>query len=90
LAKSLEGSGTLPDGWPVNNPPLGRLHARDLQAALTALGFDTGGIDGVVGPNTREALRRFQAREGLEQDGYAGAEAYEAVIGVPPQDEDED
>lgn len=88
LAKTLEGSGALPGGWPEANPPLNRTHARDLQAALTALGFDTQGIDGVVGPNTRAALRAFQQSEGLEPDGYAGAEAYEQVIGAPPQAED--
>ncbi|XBQ17574.1 MAG: lytic murein transglycosylase [Oceanicaulis sp.] len=88
LAKALEGSGDLPGGWPEANPPLGRLHARDLQAALTALGYDTQGIDGVVGPNTRAALQRFQQDKGLEADGYAGAEAYEQVIGVPPAEED--
>jgi membrane-bound lytic murein transglycosylase B len=84
LAKALEGSGALPGGWPEGDPPLGRNHARDLQAALTALGFDTQGIDGVVGPNTRNALRAFQQSKGLEPDGYAGAAAYEQVIGSPP------
>ncbi|MEQ8433169.1 MAG: lytic murein transglycosylase [Oceanicaulis sp.] len=89
LAKALEGSGALPGGWPEGDPPLGRDHARDLQAALTALGFDTQGIDGVVGPNTRNALRAFQQSKGLEPDGYAGAAAYEQVIGSPPVAEDE-
>jgi membrane-bound lytic murein transglycosylase B len=89
LAKALEGSGTLPGGWPEGDPPLGRNHARDLQAALTALGFDTQGIDGVVGPNTRNALRAFQQSKGLEPDGYAGAAAYEQVIGSPPVAEDD-
>ncbi len=89
LAKALEGSGALPGGWPEGNPPLGRAHARDLQAALTALGFSTQGIDGVVGPNTRNALRAFQQSKGIEPDGYAGAEAYEQVIGSPPVAEDE-
>jgi len=91
LAKTLEGSGELPGGWPEGDRPLGRDHARDLQAGLTALGYDTQGIDGVVGPNTRTALRAFQQAKGLEPDGYAGAEAYEQVIGVPPaQEEAED
>lgn len=89
LAKALEGSGALPGGWPEGDPPLGRNHARDLQAALTALGFDTQGIDGVVGPNTRNALRAFQQSKGLEPDGYAGAAAYEQVIGSPPVAEDD-
>jgi membrane-bound lytic murein transglycosylase B len=84
LAKALDGSGALPGGWPEGDRPLNRAQARELQAALTALGYDTQGVDGVVGPNTRAALRAFQQASGLEPDGYAGVNAYEQVIGAPP------
>lgn len=40
---------------------------RRAQQALQAQGLYDAKIDGIVGPKTREALRQFQAREGLEQ-----------------------
>ncbi|MEX2408150.1 MAG: peptidoglycan-binding domain-containing protein, partial [Rhodovibrionaceae bacterium] len=46
---------------------------RELQAALTALGFDTRGIDGVFGPGTRTAIRGYQAAKGAERSGYLTA-----------------
>lgn len=80
LAKRLSDGVTPPEGWPENDPPITRSQARDLQEALTALGYNTQGVDGIVGANTRAALRRFQADTGLIADGYAGRQAYEAVM----------
>jgi len=37
---------------------------------LTALGFDTGGADGVLGRRTRAALRGWQKTHGLAADGF--------------------
>lgn len=42
-----------------------------LQSRLTAHGFATGGIDGIVGPNTRGALEAFQRARGLPQTARA-------------------
>ena len=44
------------------------------QRALIALGFDTGGADGVVGLKTRAALRSWQKGRGLVADGYLSAD----------------
>jgi membrane-bound lytic murein transglycosylase B len=44
-----------------------------MQARLTARGFDTGGTDGVIGPNTIQAIRAFQQSQGLTPDGFASA-----------------
>jgi peptidoglycan hydrolase-like protein with peptidoglycan-binding domain len=38
---------------------------------LTAAGFGTDGVDGIIGPNTIEAVRRYQAAIGVVPDGYA-------------------
>jgi N-acetylmuramoyl-L-alanine amidase len=43
-----------------------------LQASLNALGFDTGKVDGVFGPDTLNGLLDFQHNRGLEEDGISG------------------
>ena len=43
-----------------------------LQVALKAHGDYTGSIDGIAGPGTRAAVRRFQRRAGLVVDGIPG------------------
>src|SRR5918911_4015431 len=43
-----------------------------LQVALRAHGYDTGPVDGIVGPRTAAAVRVFQRRHGIHADGLAG------------------
>jgi murein DD-endopeptidase MepM/ murein hydrolase activator NlpD len=50
-----------------------------LQVALSARGNYAGTLDGVAGPGTREAVRRFQSRHGLTADGIAGASTRSAM-----------
>lgn len=50
-----------------------------LQQALTRAGFDTGGIDGDFGPQTRAAVERFQRANGLGVDGRVGPETWAAL-----------
>nr|DAQ55046.1 MAG TPA: peptidase [Caudoviricetes sp.] len=45
---------------------------RQIQNLLDYLGYDPGPIDGANGPNTEDAVRAFQAAEGLAVDGIAG------------------
>lgn len=45
---------------------------QEVQKRLTALGLDTGGVDGRVGNMTMRAVAAFQRRMGMEPDGYAG------------------
>ncbi|WP_425092218.1 lytic murein transglycosylase [Tropicimonas sp. S265A] len=40
-----------------------------LQEGLTRAGFDTGGADGVIGPNSRAAIEGYQARIGVPVTG---------------------
>ena len=40
-----------------------------VQARLSNLGYNTGNIDGEIGPKTRSALRRFQKDHGLKETG---------------------
>jgi hypothetical protein len=43
-----------------------------LQDALNFLGFSSGTIDGMFGPNTRDAVVRYQRSRGLGADGIVG------------------
>jgi peptidoglycan hydrolase-like protein with peptidoglycan-binding domain len=42
---------------------------RVVQQALQSKGFDPGPIDGIVGPRTKEAVRNFQDRYGMNPTG---------------------
>jgi membrane-bound lytic murein transglycosylase B len=59
--------------WPRGDRPLSRDETEELQQRLTALGYPTEGVDGIVGPNTRSAIRNFQRDKGLVPDGYISA-----------------
>ena len=53
-----------------------------LQEHLSLAGYSPGGIDGIMGPNTRDAVRRFQAANGLDPDGIPGP-LTEAALWAP-------
>jgi hypothetical protein len=73
LADRLGDGPELVKPWPQEQP-LSLVDRRTAQRALTALGFDPGGDDGVVGTRTRAALRAWQKARGLVADGYLSAE----------------
>ncbi|MBU0594504.1 MAG: lytic murein transglycosylase [Gammaproteobacteria bacterium] len=80
LAERIAGGGPIAGPWPEGNVPLTRSQTLELQAALNALGHDSGQPDGLAGPNTRRALRDFQRANQLDADGYVGISAYDAVM----------
>ena len=58
------------------------------QDDLNTLGYTTGGLDGIFGSRTEEAVRRYQSRVGLGVDGIVGCNTWrslqEAVVGTGP------
>lgn len=80
-AASLLGAATLPATSQVDQsaairnlnmdavPNLGRDVVRKIQATLQAKGFDPGPIDGVIGPRTRAAVRKYQDHFGIKASG---------------------
>lgn len=46
---------------------------KDLQEALMMCGYYPGTVDGMMGPNTKKAIKKFQEDNGLDADGIAGA-----------------
>jgi murein L,D-transpeptidase YcbB/YkuD len=51
----------------------------DAQVALNGQGYDVGTIDGQWGPNTRNAVRRFQEERGLAPSGALDAATLSAL-----------
>ena len=73
--------------FPGSERPPTLAEVQEIQRRLTALGFDTGGIDGRVGNDTRVAVRTFPTqRIGMRPaDGYAGVTLLEKLRAVRPQ-----
>ena len=70
LAQGLAGGPGVQAPWPRSLQPLDRGRMLALQTALNERGFASGTPDGMMGPATRGALRRFQRSLGLAADGY--------------------
>jgi N-acetylmuramoyl-L-alanine amidase len=51
----------------------------ELQAALARIGFDSGRVDGILGPGTARALEDFQHNSGLYVDGVCGPDTVRAL-----------
>lgn len=70
LAQKLYGGGGIIGGWPKDDLPLSRSERMELQNLLSAHGYDAGTPDGIIGANTRKAIRLAQQRYGEPADGY--------------------
>jgi peptidoglycan hydrolase-like protein with peptidoglycan-binding domain len=51
----------------------GDLNMKAVQVALKAAGYNPGAVDGKPGRRTEEAIKKFQADNGLKADGRIGA-----------------
>jgi len=74
LSGRIAGAGPLKAGWPREDRNLANREKQEMQQLLTRKGFNTQGVDGIIGPNTIAAIRRFQASVGMIPDGYASYE----------------
>ncbi len=74
LAQALGGGPPVQAAWPRDLQALSRSQLLALQTALNARGFDSGTPDGVAGPATRSAIRRYQQSQNLAADGYPTVE----------------
>lgn len=69
LADRIGGAGPLRTGFPPDANGLTKDDRITLQARLTERGFDTQGLDGVIGSNTETAIRAYQGSRGLPVTG---------------------
>jgi membrane-bound lytic murein transglycosylase B len=71
LADRLKGGPAIRHPWPREDRALQLNERKTLQRLLTVAGFDTGGVDGRIGPKTIAAIKAYQRSLGLLTDGYA-------------------
>ena len=70
LGDRLGGAGPFTASWPTSLEPLSRSDKRELQRLLSIRGYDPGGVDGIIGPRTRAAVKRYQKEIKQPNDGY--------------------
>jgi len=72
LGDRIRGEGPFVQSFPGGERSLTLSELQEIQRRLSAIGFQTGGADGRVGPDTMRAVAAFQRKVGLEPDGYPG------------------
>lgn len=81
LSDRLVGGKPFVADWPAGERQLTSGDISEAQFLLSRAGFDTLGIDGMIGPNTTRAARAYQVANGLVADGYIGADLLERLRG---------
>jgi formate hydrogenlyase subunit 3/multisubunit Na+/H+ antiporter MnhD subunit len=67
---------------PLDAPPVTNQLVLLVQCHLNDLGYDAGPTDGLIGPRTREAIRRFQHAEGRRTTGTISYELLRDLLRV--------
>jgi len=70
LSERFSGGGLINGNWPKDDLPLSRTERMELQTLLSARNYDAGTADGIIGANTRKAIRSAQQSLGWPADGY--------------------
>jgi len=70
LAERIAGGPAIAGAWPRHEQPLSRTDRKQVQTLLSDLGYSTGGVDGIIGAQTRSAVRLYQRDKGLPADGF--------------------
>lgn len=74
LSDRIAGGAPIQARWPRGDRALSFGEKKEMQRLLARAGFDTGKVDGIIGPNTIEAVRGYQRSIGVLPDGYASLE----------------
>ncbi len=80
LADRLRGDSPFATPWPTDDQGLSRAERREVQMLLLERGYDIGEADGIIGANTRRAIRELQSALGVPDDGgRAGRRVLDAL-----------
>ena len=79
LADRMRGGPPFVQSWPRDERVLTTDERYELQQLLAQHGFNIGPPDGLLGPQTRIAIRSFQASVGQIPDGFASSEVLDRL-----------
>jgi len=79
LADRIAGMPPLATTRPASEQRLSRVQVEKIQELLASQGFDPGPVDGVVGSQTRQAIKDFQRTAKLPADGHPTPELLEVL-----------
>jgi lytic murein transglycosylase len=80
LGDLIRGMPDFQQQFPGGERRLTLAELQEIQKRLTAMGYDTVGTDGRVGPDTMKAVRAFQQKKGITPaDGYPGLKVLAGV-----------
>ena len=66
--------------WPTDDPGISRREAKEIQQALINNGYNIGNVDGIIGDNTRIAIKDYQRKMGVPVNGRAGQKFYRLIM----------
>ncbi len=84
LSNALQGDYRTLSPWPKHERMLSHQERTELQTRLNQMGFDSGKPDGIIGVNSRQAVRSFQKTQGLPADGHPNETLLNAVRRAAP------
>lgn len=79
LSERFNGGGVILGEWPKDDRPLSRSERIELQTLLSQRNYDAGNADGIIGANTRKAIRSAQQALGWPADGYPSHKLLESL-----------
>lgn len=79
LADRIMGGAPFQATWPQDERGLSRTERQELQERLIARGLLSGTADGIIGPQSTDALRAFQRAVGMVPDGFASLAVLERM-----------
>ncbi len=80
LADQIAGRPGVQAAWPRDEAPLSHDERAAFQIGLQKLGYPVGKLDGVLGHDTRAALRLYQKAHNLPADGFPTMAVLAAIL----------
>ena len=81
LSDRLRGGPAIQTTWPRQHRAISSAQRKEIQSRLQRRGFAVEKIDGIIGPNTINAIREFQKSAGLGADGFPTQDLLKALGG---------